>query len=95
HWSVAKAKLTEKQVIIEIPGQRISTLIVGATIEIKNYRVTGDEWLTGGEFDELVVSGKRIEREVEQVSAGQPATRSESDSEGGDKPQLESEGRSR
>jgi len=31
----------------------------------------------------------------EQASAGQPATRSESDSEGGDKPQPESEGRSR
>jgi hypothetical protein len=33
--------------------------------------------------------------EGEQGSAGQPATRSESDSEGGDKPQPESEGRSR
>ena len=31
----------------------------------------------------------------EQAGAGQPATRSESDSEGGDKPQLESEGRTR
>lgn len=36
----------------------------------------------------------RIE-EAEQGSAGQPATRSESDSEGGDKPQPESDGRSR
>ena len=33
--------------------------------------------------------------EAEQASAGQPATRSESDSEGGDKPQPKSEGRSR
>jgi hypothetical protein len=32
---------------------------------------------------------------VEQASAGQPATRSQSDSEGGDNPQPESEGRSR
>ena len=32
---------------------------------------------------------------AQQAGAGQPATRSESDSEGGDKPQLESEGRSR
>jgi hypothetical protein len=32
---------------------------------------------------------------AEQGSAGQPATRSESDSEGSDKPQPESEGRSR
>jgi len=34
-------------------------------------------------------------QKVEQDSAGQPATRSESDFEGGDKPQPESEGRSR
>ena len=33
--------------------------------------------------------------QAEQVGAGQPATRSELDSEGGDKPQPESEGRSR
>ncbi|MBB5354016.1 hypothetical protein HNR46_004288 [Haloferula luteola] len=95
HWSVAKAKLTEKQVMIEIPGHRIPTLIDGATVEIKNYRVTGDEWLTGAEFDELVVSGKRIEKEAEQGGAGQPATRSESDSEGDDNLQPEAEGRSR
>jgi hypothetical protein len=31
----------------------------------------------------------------EQAGAGQPATRSESGSEGGDKPQPEAEGRSR
>ncbi|MBR9759409.1 hypothetical protein GYB43_03765 [bacterium] len=95
HWSVAKAKLTEHQVMIEIPGRRIPTLIEGATVEIKNYRVTGDEWLTGAEFDELMVSGQRIEKEAEQGGAGEPATRAESDSEGGDKPQQESEGRSR
>jgi hypothetical protein len=34
-------------------------------------------------------------KEAEQGGAGQPATRSESDSEGSDKPQPESEGRSR
>jgi hypothetical protein len=33
--------------------------------------------------------------EAQQVGAGQPATRSELESEGGDKPQPESEGRSR
>ena len=37
----------------------------------------------------------RKEDNGEQGGAGQPATRSESDFEGGDKPQLESEGRSR
>ena len=38
---------------------------------------------------------QREEQEAEQVGAGQPATRSELNSEGGDKPQPESEGRSR
>lgn len=65
HWSVARAELTEKQVMVEIPGQRIPTLVVGSTVEIENYRVTGDEWLTGAEFDGLVVSGQRIEKEAE------------------------------
>ena len=38
---------------------------------------------------------RQLKRETEQAGAGQPATRSQSDSEGGDKPQTESEGRSR
>ena len=38
---------------------------------------------------------KRITEEAEQAGAGQPATRSESKSEGDDKPQPEAEGRSR
>ena len=37
----------------------------------------------------------RYKPEAEQAGAGQPATRPESDSEGSDKPQPESEGRSR
>ena len=95
HWAVAKAKLTDNQVMIEIPGLRIRTLIKGASVKIKNYRVTGDEWLTGAEFDELEVDGQRIETKAEQAGTGQPATRPESKSEGSDKPQPESEGRSR
>jgi len=39
-------------------------------------------------------SGRRIIRQGEQDGTGQPATRSESKSEGGDKPQPESEERS-
>lgn len=38
---------------------------------------------------------QRSRQEAEQAGAGQPATRPESDSEGSDKPQPESEGRSR
>jgi hypothetical protein len=95
HWSVAKAKLTDNQIMIEIPGLRIPTLVKGASVNIKNYRVTGDEWLTGAEFDELEVGGQRIETKAEQAGAGQPATRPESKPEGGEKPQPEAEGRSR
>jgi hypothetical protein len=44
------------------------------------------------------ISPKEVEKkqkQAEQGGAGQPATRSEPDSEGGDKPQSEPEGRSR
>jgi hypothetical protein len=40
-------------------------------------------------------SGDRTEKKAEQAGTGQPATRPESKSEGGDKPQPEAEGRSR
>ncbi len=43
----------------------------------------------------VVTDSSRKTMTAEQVGAGQPATRSESDSEGGDKPQPEAEGRSR
>jgi hypothetical protein len=95
HWSVAEAKLTDEQVMIEIPGKRIPALVKGAKVAIKNYRVTGDEWLTGAEFDELEVAGQKIETKAEQAGTGQPATRPESKSEGSEKPQPEAEGRSR
>jgi hypothetical protein len=91
HWSVAKAELTENQVMIEIPGLRIPTLVKGALVKIKNYRVTGDEWLMGAEFDELEVAGQRIESKAEQGGVGQPATAPESKPEGGEKLKLESE----
>ena len=95
HWSVARAKLTENQVMIEIPGLRMPTLVKGALVKIKNYRVTGDEWLMGAEFDELEVAGQRIETKQNKPGTGQPATRPELKSEGSDKPQPEAEGRSR
>ena len=50
----------------------------------------------GGESKELTEWLASLEKlKGEQGGAGQPATRSESDSEGGDKPQPESGGRSR
>ena len=52
--------------------------------------VTGDA--TGDDFD--VIFHVQEKSKGEQGGAGQPATRSESESEGGDKPQPEAEGRS-
>jgi ankyrin repeat protein len=46
-------------------------------------------------IEELLRSHAEKKKSAEQDSAGQPATRSESNPEGGDKPQPESEGRSR
>lgn len=51
-----------------------------------------------GDYEKSEVIEKRRAKDKEEKSGqggdGQPATRSESDSEGGDKPQSESEGRS-
>ena len=43
----------------------------------------------------LAMDRKPYKTKAQQAGSGQPATRSESDSEGGDKPQPESDGRSR
>lgn len=43
----------------------------------------------------LDAASARVNQQAEQGGAGQPATRSESDSEGGDKPKPDAEGRSR
>jgi hypothetical protein len=59
------------------------------------------EGVAGGDYERWILrseiggSDKPAEKEGEQAGTGQPATRSESDSEGGDKPQPEAEGRSR
>ena len=61
HWSVAKAKLKKNQMMIAISGKRIKELKKGAAIEVTNYQVTGDEWLTGGIFKELLIAGQRVD----------------------------------
>lgn len=58
----------------------------GMKIELSRFVREGPTEPSNGATDESI---------GEQGSAGQPATRSESDSEGDDKPQPESEGRSR
>jgi hypothetical protein len=56
-------------------------------------------WEISGEIDsfqkDLLIRNPAAVKKEGEPGAGQPATRSESDSEGGDKPQPESEGRSR
>jgi hypothetical protein len=56
--------------------------------------LTTSSLVQGGESYEIALSQAK-NKKSEQGAAGQPATRSESDSEGGDKSQPESEGRSR
>jgi hypothetical protein len=69
--------------------------------QIRQRRVPSDEWFLdrGGLQTDLVEARSRFleryHKPAEQAGAGQPATRSESDSEGGDKAQTESKGRSR
>jgi hypothetical protein len=47
------------------------------------------------DFDQQFIDQTWLQQHGEQAGAGQPAIRTESDSYGSDKPQLESEGRSR
>jgi hypothetical protein len=52
------------------------SLVRGAKVQIENYQVKGDEWLTSPGFAELVVSGRRIEsHKAEQAAPEPPATR--------------------
>lgn len=72
---------------------------------ISNIPGIDDYWkthiFTGGADDKQreqlmkILSTAKIEKRAEQAGAGQPATRPESKSKGGDKPQTKSEGRSR
>lgn len=72
---------------------------------ISNVPGIDDYWkahiFTGGADDKQreqllkIISTVKVEKRAEQAGTGQPATRPESDSEGGDKPQPEAEGRSR
>lgn len=58
----------------------------------------GDEFVVGSQkpvFADPMLRRALKNQNAEQAGAGQPATRSESDSEGDDKPQPVSEGRSR
>ncbi|MBK1884795.1 hypothetical protein JIN85_20465 [Luteolibacter pohnpeiensis] len=64
--------------------------------ESRQVSASDEDWTSLKDFQAKLqkeAAGKN--QQAEQGSAGQPATRSESDSEGGDKPQPESEGRSR
>jgi len=69
-----------------------------------SFKKLGEQWLLYSTYfstsiprtwAEKLVESRSETKTGEQGGTGQPATRSESDSEGGDKPQSESEGRSR
>lgn len=59
------------------------------------YKPVAGEFLLAKELDRILFGFPAATDKAEQVGAGQPATRSESDPEGGDKPQPELEGRPR
>jgi len=77
------------------------TAYAGVKIALSNANEFGMHkiWLTRddhGVSKRFLISGHFLQKqEIEQGGTGQPATRPESKSEGGDKPQPESEGRSR
>tara|TARA_R110002049_G_scaffold65450_1_gene171903 strand:- start:719 stop:1492 length:774 start_codon:yes stop_codon:yes gene_type:complete len=64
-------------------------------LELSGTPDTNDKAIEINNCMHFLESARDAIKHAEQGSAGQPATRSESDSEGGDKPQPESEGRSR
>jgi hypothetical protein len=67
-----------------------TTKVLGA--KVKEF---GDEQAERGQMQWPMPAAEKREIEGEQAGTGQPATRPESDSEGGEKPQPEAEGRSR
>lgn len=78
-----KSNLNNLQYGSEDPLVKIDTIIQDYTDFCRQF------------FEQAVIQATLIEQQSEQAGAGQPATRSESNSEGDDKPQPESEGRFR
>ena len=102
HTSAAKSNLPKVSVSfiggrdgMQLEFLGVATRPVEVTLQSDGFQDTPIT-LAGDSEDEIRVAMLPLDtKKPEQASAGQPATRSESDSEGGDKPQLESEGRSR
>ena len=95
---IAGLKLEADEILVSLDIELTDSIRKDAKLKITGYTMQGDEWGSSSDWSELLVDGKAVpkrKRTTEQDSAGQPATRSKSDSKGGDKPQPEAEGRSR
>jgi hypothetical protein len=95
---IAAIKLGPDEILVSLDLDLMDSIHKGSNLKIAGYTMQGDEWGCSSDWSELLVDGKAIpkrNRKAEQGGAGEPATRPESDSEGGDKLQPESEGRSR
>ncbi len=106
-----KSPTRTERLVVKLFDQEIPKCPAGGVHSIAYGRKAPHEWLPslrcslhgGGDLntaEDDSTTAMRTEmhlktHEAEQASAGPPATRSESDSEGGDKPKPESEGRSR
>jgi hypothetical protein len=93
---ITALELKEDEMLVQFSSPKFPMLKVGSKLAIDGYSLAGDEWGIGASFDALKIDGRiQIIQVEEQVGSEQPATRSESKSEGGDKPQPKAEGRSR
>jgi hypothetical protein len=90
--SISWAELTDRSEI-SIEGLPVSRIALRPIKDNSHNEYVLDEMASPGSYDFDNVSDAT--KESEQDGTGQPATRPESKSEGGDKPQPEAEGRSR
>jgi len=86
---------------IEITGAKVNWIdpplfaLLGhpQVVQLRTWEISGE--IDSFQKDLLIRNPAAVKKQGEQAGAGQPATRPESKSEGGDKPQRKSEGRSR
>jgi hypothetical protein len=93
---ITRLHVEEDEMLVQFSSPKIPELKAGSRLELKGYSLFGDEWGIGATFKSLRVGGKpQPNGKAEQAAPGQPAIHPESKSEGNQKPQPESEGRSR
>lgn len=95
---IAAIKLEPDEILVSLDLELIDSIRKDSNLKITGYTMQGDEWGCSSDWIDLLVDGKAIpkrNRNAEQGGDGELATRAEPDSQGDDKPQPESEGRSR